>query len=264
MILCDPVILCRVQCAAHRRTRSDTVPQLLPTALPPCSWCHYSHTERSMSLKILLREAGGMEKNKREQKGNELMRAAASFSNNRRENGVKRTQNHLSKWTIFYFCDRWLYKEHLRVYLWHMRTNFLQHVWLNVYACVQTAMFDDVSFTTGSLCFHRSLWAGRIFPAALWKVTVWMTDGRAAKMKHIFPVNFPNIYSFEECFYLVSKWNLRKNGVVEYSRQSIVNMVDHMIEVFTWLKPQGVTGLIGVNDDLHRQKNCMKDLISTE
>lgn len=192
---------------------------------------------------------------------NELMRAAASLSNNRRENGVKRTQNHLSKWTIFYFCDRWLYKEHLRVYLWHMRANFLQHVWLNVYACVQTAMFDDVSFTTGSLCFHRSLWAGWIFPAALWKVTVWMTDGRAAKMKHTFSVNFLNIYNFEECFYLVRKLNLRKNGVVEYSRQSVVNMVDHMIEVFTWLKPQGVTGLIGVNDDLHRQKDCMKDLI---
>lgn len=32
-------------------------------------------------------------------------------------------------------------------------------------------------------------------------------------------------------------------------------MADHMIEVLTWLEPQGVTGLVGVDDNL-----CVKEM----
>lgn len=49
------------QCVTLKSTHSDTgtAPQLLPTALPPCSWCHYSRTERRRSRRSLLREADG-------------------------------------------------------------------------------------------------------------------------------------------------------------------------------------------------------------
>lgn len=71
-------------------------------------------------------------------------------------------------------------------------------VWLPVYACVQIPMFDDnVSFTAGPLCLHWSLGAGWILPAALRKVTVWMTDGRAANIKETDTVR--NHLSFDNC-----------------------------------------------------------------
>ena len=54
-------------------------------------------------------------------------------------------------------------------------------------------------------------------------------------------------------FYLAK--HLRENGVVEYSRQGKINVADHMIEMLARLKPQGVTGLVSVDNNLHR--DCM-------
>lgn len=94
-----------------KSTHSDkgTVPQLLPTALPPCSWCHYSHTEQRRSLRSLLRDAGGRhrEKNGKGKKREfEMMGTAASFTNKPRERAGKCTQIHLSQLSIIDLCDR--------------------------------------------------------------------------------------------------------------------------------------------------------------
>lgn len=35
-------------------------------------------------------------------------------------------------------------------------------------------------------------------------------------------------------------------------------MADHMIEVFAGLEPQGVTGLVGVDNNLHKKKKAGK------
>lgn len=45
--------------------------------------------------------------------------------------------------------------------------------------------------------------------------------------------------------------HLRKDGVVEYSGQGEINLADHMIEVFAGLEPQGVTGLVSIDNNLH-------------
>lgn len=175
------LILCTVLCVALKSTHSGTVPQLLPIALPPCSWCHYSRTERSTSLRSLLR--GRREEKTREKKnktGMSWWRTAASFGNNRRENAVCL----IDQSSIFVADD---FKKNICEACELTSSRVCQlHVSLSVcvYACVEVAMFDDnVSFTTGPLGFHWSLWAGRILPAAFRKVTVWMTDGRAAKIK---------------------------------------------------------------------------------
>lgn len=193
----DPLILCTVLCVTLRSTHSDTgtVPQLLPTALPPCSWCHYSHTERSTSRRSLLREAGGRRKQGRE-KMNELMGeqllpsaiTAEKMEENANRNSCPNYQS--------FICVT----EHFKKNIWEYICEVCEPiscgvcqfvcmcpylcVWLHVYKCVQILMFDDnVSFTTGPLGFHWSLWARWILPAAVRKVAVWMTDGRAGKIK---------------------------------------------------------------------------------
>lgn len=40
----------------HSHINKGPVPWLLPTALPPCSWYHYSHTGQRRSLRSLLRQ----------------------------------------------------------------------------------------------------------------------------------------------------------------------------------------------------------------
>lgn len=52
----------------HTHSNTGTAPQLLPTALPPCSWCHYSRTEQRKSLRSLLRKERGRNKQKRGKK----------------------------------------------------------------------------------------------------------------------------------------------------------------------------------------------------
>lgn len=47
----------------------------------------------------------------------------------------------------------------------------------------------------------------------------------------------------------------RKNGVVENSRQSKVDMADHMAEMIAGLKPQRVAGLVCVDDNLETKCN---------
>ena len=62
--------------------------------------------------------------------------------------------------------------------------------------------------------------------------------------------------------------HLRKNGVVEYSRERVINMADHMIDMFPRFKPQAEAGLVSVDDDLHRIVNCFlkkaRQLTSTQ
>lgn len=48
----------------------------------------------------------------------------------------------------------------------------------------------------------------------------------------------------------------RKNGVVEDSRQSEVDMADHVAEVIAGLKPQRVAGLVCVDDNL--ETKCIR------
>lgn len=99
---------------------------------------------------------------------------------------------HLSKLSIFYLCvsskrNIW---ETIRVVCvptssWVCQVQFTYCVCecTCVFVCNFLCLMIKVSFTTGPLCFHWSFWAGRILPAALWKVTVWVTDGWAANIK---------------------------------------------------------------------------------
>lgn len=175
----------------HTHSNTGTAPQLLPTALPPCSWCHYSRTEQRKSLRSLLRKERGRNKQKRGKK--ELMRTAASFSSKWQKREENTHRNICPNYQSF-ICVTALKRTSGRAFVKYVcqlpleSAKWCTHahicVWLPVYACVQIPMFDDnVSFTAGPLCLHWSLGAGWILPAALWKVTVWMTDGRAANIK---------------------------------------------------------------------------------
>lgn len=51
-----------------------------------------------------------------------------------------------------------------------------------------------------------------------------------------------------------ARWHSRKHGVVEYSRQCVVNVADHIVEVLARLEVQRVAGLVRVDDDLREKK----------
>lgn len=170
--------LCCTACSAKSsHSGTDTVPQLLPTALPPCSWCHYSHTERHRSPRSLLRDADGRGKQKgktekRSQRGYEQLLLT--------QNRGKFTRMHSSSGSIFCLHDSFklniwgsICKAYMPGSLPAGQAKYSRQHMLN----------EEVCFTTGSLSLHRSLGAGRILPAALGKVTVWVTYGRAANIK---------------------------------------------------------------------------------
>lgn len=84
----------------------------------------------------------------------------------------------------------------------------------------------------------------------------WERDGTSFRRDIIANIIY-NLSGFQSCqvqeSMLPENGHLRENRVVEYSGQGKVNVADHMTEVVTWLKPQGISGLVQVYDDLHRK-----------
>lgn len=237
-----PIILCTAAYVTLKSTLviTDTFAQLLPTALPPCSWCHYSHTERRRSLRSLLR---GEETNPKRMLDN-VNSCFLQWQGREMENRCTQI-----KLAIVILCETaplgtsgQLPVKDERVCVYHrpFESPPTSPSWVNTSCCPQKghclndrwrACRDKKHADTVVRHLTWSLWVSRVVFTA-----------------------FSDTLQVISCSWPLVR-HLRENGVVEYSRESKVYMADDVAEVFTWLKRQRVAGFVSVNNDLQRKES---------